>query len=131
MRQLHVLSQFSRTNVNILLHLMERVLRKGDRGIDANLSTAIKDDMKQRESFKTEHGEYLPADIWPDLVQTEMQWRWVSVPEADHGDEQDVREDNKDGLGAQHEDEVPMLPNTSTKITPRRTTIVEERKNFD
>lgn len=89
------------------------------------------DDMKQRESFKTEHGEYLPADIWPDLVQTERQWRWVAVPEADNGDDQDVREDNEDGLGAQHEEKVPVLPNTSPKITPRRTTIVEERKNID
>ena len=131
MPQLYVLSQFSTTYVNILVHLMESVLREGDRGIDANLPTAITDDMKQRESFKTEHGEYLPADIWPDLVQTERQWRWVAVPEADNGDDQDVREDGEDGLGAQHAGKVPMLPNTSTKITPCRTTIVEERKNID
>lgn len=107
------------------------MLRKEDRGIDANLSTAIIDDMKQRESFKTEHGEYLPADIWPDLVQTERQWRWVAVPEAEHGDDEDIREDNEDGLAAPHEEKVPMLPKTSTKITERRTTTVEERKNID
>ena len=47
---------------------MEQKMEKEVQATRARLDKLYEDDAEQREAFRKEQGEFLPVDIWPDLV---------------------------------------------------------------
>ena len=47
----------------------------------SKLQLLYEDDLTEREEFKREHGQFIPIDIWPGLVDSPNRYR-VSAEEA-------------------------------------------------
>ena len=65
---------FYRAYDGLLIEIARRKLTKGriEKFVKESMSKVeamLDEDLEEREAFKSEHGEYLPSDIWPDLGQ--------------------------------------------------------------